>query len=149
MSMKNTNFWEINLAQERRIKEKWGDATIIQHGSLYNLTESGNQSLCQPEAEDQLRACHQQLGGETLEEAGRALVLEHLGDNLEARLGVFEVAVLDTGLDNIEGSRHNQGCASTTDRGDEVLAPGSLVVIGQFVNFFLGESRSAEELLSS
>lgn len=83
--------------------------------SLYNLAESGNQSLCQPEAEDQLGTCHQQLGGQTLEEAGRALVLKHRGDDLEARFGVLEVAVLDTGLDDIEGSGHDQRSASTAD----------------------------------
>lgn len=52
--------------------------------SLYNLSEGRNQSLCQPEAEDQLGTGHQQLGGQTLEEAGGALVLQHFGNNPEA-----------------------------------------------------------------
>lgn len=46
--------------------------------SLYNLAKGGYQSLCQPETEDQLGTGHQQLGSETLEKAGEALILEHV-----------------------------------------------------------------------
>jgi len=71
---------------------------------LYNLAKGRDQSLCQPEAEHQLGAGHQQLGSETLEEAAHALVLGHIRDNTETRLGVLKVAVLNTGLDHVQGS---------------------------------------------
>lgn len=76
MSKKNTKPRGINLTQEEL--KKGGRCNHYKTRPLYNLTESGNQSLCQPEAEDQLGTCHQQLGGQTLEEAGGTLVFEHL-----------------------------------------------------------------------
>lgn len=114
--------------------------------ALYNLTESRNQSLSQPEAENQLGTGHQQLGGQTLEEAGSALVLHHVGDDAQAGLGVLEVAVLDAGLDHVKRGGHDQGGRSTGNGGNEVLAPGGLVVVLQTVDVLLGESRSTEEL---
>ena len=145
MSMRNTKTaWGIDLV--RKEERKWGDlATIMKQKSLYNLTESGNQSLCQPEAEDQLGTSHQQLGGQALEETGGALVLEHLRDNLEARLGVLEVAVLNTGLDHVQRSGDNQGGTGTADGGDKVLAPAGGVVVAQFVDVLLGEGGTTEE----
>jgi hypothetical protein len=59
---------------------------------------------------------------------------------------VLEVAVLNTGLDHVERGGDNQGGASTADGGDEVLRPGGGVVILQFVDIFLGESGTTEEL---
>lgn len=94
------------------------------------MAKRGNQSLCQPEAEDQLGSSHQELGDQSLEQTERALVLEHLRHDLEAALGVVEVAVLDTGLDHVQGSGDDKGGASTGDGSDEVLAPGGLVVVG-------------------
>lgn len=113
---------------------------------LYNLAKGRDQSLCQPEAEDQLGAGHQQLGGETLEEAAHALVLGHVGNDSESRLGVLEVAVLNTGLDHVQGSRDNQRGTGTADGSDEVLGPRGLVVVLQAVDVLLGKGRSTEEL---
>lgn len=59
---------------------------------------------------------------------------------------MLEVAVLNTGLDHIQGSGDNQRGAGTGHGGDKVLVPSGLVVIGQAVNVFLGEGRSTEEL---
>lgn len=120
--------------------------TSIQPVRLYNLSKGGNQSLCQPEAEDQLGSGHQELGDQALEQTERTLVLEHLRNNLESTLGVVEVAVLDTGLDHVEGSGNDQGGASTGDGSHKVLAPGGFVVVAQVVNVFLGESGSSEKL---
>lgn len=75
---------------------------------LYNLAKGRDQGLCQPEAEDQFGAGHQQLGSKTLEEAAHTLMLGHLGNDAEAGLGVLEVAVLDTGLDHVQGSGDDQ-----------------------------------------
>lgn len=113
---------------------------------LYDLTESRDQGLCQPEAENQLGSSHQKLGGQSLEQTHGTLVLEHVGHNSEARLGVLEVAVLDTGLDNIQRSGDDQRSTGTGNGGNKVLTPGGLVVVGQTVNVFLGEGRSTEKL---
>jgi len=114
--------------------------------SLYNLSESRNQSLSQPEAENQLGTGHQELRSQTLEETGGALDLQHVGNNTETGLGVLEVAVLDTGLDHVERGGHNQGGTGTGNGGNEVLAPGGLVVVLQAVDVLLGKSRSTEKL---
>ena len=50
---------------------------------LQHLVESGNESLCQPETEDELGTGHQELGSKTLEERTQALVLGHVGDDAE------------------------------------------------------------------
>lgn len=75
---------------------------------LYNMAKGGDQSLSQPEAEHELGSGHQQLRGQTLEEASGTLFLGHVGHNPEARFRVVKVAVLDTGLDHVQGSRNNQ-----------------------------------------
>lgn len=59
---------------------------------------------------------------------------------------MLEVAVLDTGLDHIQGGGDNQRGASTAYRGDKVLRPASLIVVCEGVDVFLGESRATEEL---
>lgn len=89
--------------------------------SLDDLAKRRNQSLCQPEAEDQLGAGHQQFRSQSLEEAEETLILEHVGDNAETRFRVLEVAVLNAGLDHIQGSGHNERGAGTAHRGDKVL----------------------------
>jgi hypothetical protein len=119
---------------------------FISFPRLYNLAKGRDQGLGEPEAEDQLGTGHEELGGEALEEGGEALVLHHVGNDAEAGLGVLEVAVLNTGLDHVERGGDNQGGASTADGGDEVLRPGGGVVILQFVDIFLGESGTTEEL---
>lgn len=59
---------------------------------------------------------------------------------------MLEVAVLDAGLDHVEGSGHDQGGTGTGDGGDEVLAPSGLVVLLQVIDILLGKGRSTEEL---
>lgn len=71
---------------------------------LNDLAKGGDQRLSQPEAENELGSGHQELGRKTLEETGDTLVLDHVGQNAEAGLGVLEVAVLNTGLDHIQRS---------------------------------------------
>lgn len=140
--------------KEESVEERRGYRELVKYLGLlflffpllYNLAKSRDQGLGEPEAEDQLGTGHQELGGQALEEGGEAFILHHVGHNPEAGLRVLEVAVLDAGLDHIEGCRDDQRGASTTDRGDEVLGPGGLVVVLQGVDVFLGESRATEEL---
>jgi hypothetical protein len=73
-------------------------------------------------------------------------MLHHVGDNPEAALGVLEVPVLDSCLDDVQRSRHDKRGAGTGDRSDKVLRPRSSVVIGQFVEVFLGCGRSTKQL---
>jgi hypothetical protein len=54
---------------------------------------------------------------------------------------------LDSGLDNIEGSRDDEGGRSTGDGGDKVLEPAGLVVVLKLEEIFLGESRTSKELI--
>lgn len=113
---------------------------------LENLVERWDESLCQPEGEDKLGSCHEKLWGETLEETGHALVLGHVGDDAESRFVCLEVAVLNTGLDDIERGRYNQRSGCTSDGGDKVLGPGCGVVVGKLVEVFFGSSATTEEL---
>lgn len=110
-----------------------------------HLVEHGDQSLGEPEREDKLRASHEELGRQALEEGGDTFILDHVGDNTHATLRVLEVAVLDTGLDDIEGSRDDEGSSSTGNRGDEVLSPGGLVVVLD-AEGLLSEGGTTEEL---
>jgi hypothetical protein len=134
--------------EERRgykelVKVSW---PVLSVSHLYNLAKGRDQSLGEPEAEDQLGTGHQKLGSQALEERGESLVLHHVGDDPEAGLGVLEVAVLDTGLDHVQGSGDDERGASTAHGGDEVLGPRSGVVVLEVVDVFLGESRATEEL---
>lgn len=72
-------------------------------------------------------------------------MLDHILDNLDTGLWVLKVAVLDTGLDNIKWSGDDQRGRCTSNRGDEVLEPGGLVVVVELEEVTLGESRSTEE----
>lgn len=44
------------------------------------------------------------LGNQSLEETRETLVLGHVAQDSETALGVVKVAILDTGLDNVERS---------------------------------------------
>ena len=77
----------------------------------------------QPEGEDELGSCHEQLGCQSLEEGSESLVLHHVGYDPEAALGVLKVPVLDTRLDDIERGRDDERCAGSGDGGDKVLRP--------------------------
>jgi hypothetical protein len=63
--------------------------------------------LSEPEREDKLRSSHEKLGYESLEETSDTLVLHHTANDLESSFRVVKISVLDTGFDNIEGSRDN------------------------------------------
>ncbi len=88
-----------------------------------------DQCLCQPEGEDQLGARHEQLGDQALEEGRGTLVARHVSQNAETALWVVKVTVLDTGLDDVKRSRHDERCRRTGDGGDKVLEPRRLVVV--------------------
>lgn len=98
-----------------------------------------NQGLRKPEGEHQLRASHQKLRNQTLEETRDTLILNHAANNLESALWVIEISVLDTSLDYIERSRDEERCGSTSNRRDEVLEPGRLVIIAKPEEVFLSE----------
>ena len=106
----------------------------------------GDERLRQPEGEDELGARHEQLGDEALEEGAGALVLGHVGQDAEAALGVVEVAVLDAGLDHVEGGGDDEGGGGAGDGGDEVLEPGGFVVVLEGEEEFFCEGGAAEEL---
>ena len=74
-------------------------------------------------------------------------MLHHVGNNPETALGVLEVLVLDSGLDDVEGSGDDERSTGTGDRGNEVLRPGSGVVVGELVEVFLGCCRTTEQLV--
>lgn len=112
---------------------------------LQNLVECWDKCLGEPEGEDELRTSHEELGGKTLEEGSETLVLGHTGDNSEAGLLGFKVAVLNTGLDNVKRCGDNERGGSTSDGSDEVLAPGGGVVVGELEEVFLGSGRTTEE----
>lgn len=113
---------------------------------LHDLVKRRDQSLGQPEREHELRTGHEELRGETLEEGSGTLVLHHVLDDSEPGLGVLKVAVLDTGLDDVEGSGDDEGRGRTRDGGDEVLAPGGGVVVLQ-TESLLGKGGTTEKLL--
>jgi len=112
---------------------------------LHYRAEKWNQRLGQPETENQLGARHEHLGRQSFEEAGDTFILQHAGHDSEARLGVLEITVLNAGFDDVEGRGDNQAGRCTGDGSDEVLAPGSLVVILEFEQLFFGPGRSSEE----
>ena len=72
----------------------------------------------------------------------------HVGDDTETRLLGLEVAVLDTGLDDIERSRDDERSRGTGDGRDKVLEPGGAVVVGELVEVFLGSSATTKKLCS-
>ena len=106
---------------------------------LQDLVEGRNEGLGEPEREGELGTGHEELGDQALEEGGRALVLEHVGDDARAGLLDLEVAVLDAGLDNVERCRDNERSGRTGDRGDKVLGPAGAVVVLELVEILLGE----------
>jgi hypothetical protein len=105
-----------------------------------------NQSLGKPEREDQLGASHKKLGDKSLEESSSTLVLGHVGEDSETTLGVLEVSVLDTGLDDIERSGDDKRGRGTGNRSNKVLEPAGLVVILKVEKVLLGEGRATEQL---
>lgn len=102
--------------------------------------ESGNERLGKPEREHELWPGHEELRYQALEERRNTLVLHHAADDLESALWVLEVPVLDAGLDDVEGCGHEEGGRCTSNRGNEVLEPGSLIVVAQAEEISLGES---------
>lgn len=113
---------------------------------IWWLKRTYNQGLGEPEGEDELGASHQQLGGQSLEEGSWALVLGHVGNNLETRLWVLKVSHLDAGLDDIERSGDDEGGGSTTDGCNKVLVPGSGVVVLEVEDELLSSGGTTKEL---
>lgn len=141
-------------------------AAAANHLFGQHTVKGRDQSLREPEGEDQLGTRHEKLhrsvrplviersgrlvgaylGNKTLEEAGESFVLGHVGENSEPALGVFEVAVLNTGLDDVQRGRNNQRSRSTCNRGNEVLEPRGLVVVFETEHELLGKGRATEQL---
>lgn len=71
--------------------------------------KSRNERLGKPEREHELWSGHQELRYQAFEERSDTLVLHHAAYNFESTLWVLEVPVLDTGLDNVEGCRDEEG----------------------------------------
>jgi hypothetical protein len=115
--------------------------------SSQNVVKRWDQRLSQPEGERELRTSHEKLRNEPLEEGREALVPGHLGENPDTALGVVEVLVLDTGLDDIERSRHDQRGRGTGNGGDEVLEPGRLVVVLETEDVLLCKCGTTEKLV--
>ena len=84
---------------------------------------------------------------EALEERARALVLNEVLNDGDARDLVLEVGVLDARLDRVERRGDGDGRDGARDGGDEVLAPGRLVVVLDAEHVLLGRCGRAEELL--
>ena len=100
----------------------------------------------EPEAKHQLRARHQQLGRQALEEARDALLAHHAPHDPKPGLGVLEVLVLDARLDDVERRGHDERGRRAADGRDEVLCPRGAVVVAQLEEVFFGEGGAAEEL---
>jgi len=77
---------------------------------LHDLVEGGDESLGQPEGEDELGTSHQQFRHQTLEEGRRAFVPSHVGEDLEAAFRVLKVSVLYSGLNHVQRRGHDEGC---------------------------------------
>lgn len=110
-----------------------------------HLVKGGDQRLGQSEREDELGASSQKLGHKTLEEGAGTLGGNHVLDDLQTGLGVVEVSVLDSGLDDIERSRDNQRGRGTKERGNNVLAPGGLGVVLESQNVLLGKGVTSKQ----
>lgn len=120
----------------------------IYTGGLFvgeHLVKGRDQRLGQSKGEDELGAGSQQLGDQTLEEGSGALGGDHVLDDLQTGLGVVEVSVLDSGLDDIERGRDNQRGRGTKEGGDNVLAPGGLGVVLESQNVLLGKGVTSEQ----
>ena len=113
---------------------------------LQHFVECRNKRLCQPETEDQLRPCHEQLRRQTLEETGDPLILQHAADDLKPALGIFKIPILYSSLDYIERRGNDKGCRGSSDRSYKILEPGSGVIISKFVKLLLGEGGTTEKL---
>jgi hypothetical protein len=122
------------------------NSSLLEYLLLESNVKGRNQSLCKPEREDQLGTSHKQLGDKSLKESSSTLVLGHVGENSETTLGVLEVAVLDTGLDDIERSGDDERGRGTGNGSNKVLEPASLVVILEVEKVLLGEGRTTEQL---
>ena len=120
--------------------------TLLPNKHLHHLVEGGYQRLGEPERKYEFRTGHEEFRCQSLEERSETLIAHHVRHDLESTLRVFEVAVLDSRLDDVEGSGHDKGCASTRNRSDEVLRPGSSVVVAELVEVFFSNGRSTEKL---
>ncbi len=87
------------------------------------------------------------LGHQSLEEAGEAFVLGHIGQDHRKPLSglskfLFWMRVLMTS----SGADTTSGGGRAGDGGDEILEPGCFVVVLQLEKELLRERRTAEEL---
>lgn len=73
-----------------------------------------------PSASTSFHTLGTHLGSKTLEERTETLSADHVADDGHSRNVGVEVGVLDTGLDNVEGSGNSDGGDGTGNRGDEV-----------------------------
>lgn len=134
-------------------------------GFVQHAMEDGNELLSNGEAEDQLgsdlynpiscqktanfllcmNTYHKDLGSQSLEETTETFLLDEILDNVQSRLGVLKVTVLNTGLDDIKRSSDGDRSDSTANGGAEVLEEGSLVVVLETKDVFLDKGGTTEE----
>lgn len=88
---------------------------------------------------------HKDLGSQSLEETTETFLLDEILDNVQSRLGVLKVTVLNTGLDDIKRSSDGDRSDSTANGGAEVLEEGSLVVVLETKDVFLDKGGTTEE----
>jgi hypothetical protein len=86
------------------------------------------------------------LRNQPLEEAAGPFILHHAAHNLEPSLGVLEVPVLNSCLDDIERRRDEQRSGGTGDGSDEVLQPRGFVVVLQTVEVAFGKGGPPKQL---
>ena len=114
--------------------------------SLQHLVERRYQRLRQPETKNEFRPCHEQLRRQTLEEASESLILHHVTKDSETTLRVIKVSVLYPGFYDVERSGNDKRGGGASDGGNEVLAPGSGVVVFESVPPLLRGRGATEQL---
>lgn len=83
---------------------------------------------------------------QSLEESRGTFVPRHIGQDAEAALGVVEVTILNTRLDDVERRRNNERGGGTGDRCNKVLEPSRLVIVLETEEELLGKGGTTEEL---
>lgn len=92
-----------NMSEWRLVKNN--TSNDLKGYASHHLAECRNERLSKPETEYQLRAGHQQLWCQTLEETSYTLILQHIAHDSESTFRVLKIPVLYSSFDNIQRSR--------------------------------------------